>query len=246
MRNISFHLTSRQVERQEKDISRRMGWVHLQPGTMLQPVVKGQGLKKGEKVEKIGGPIRVVSVRRERLDRLLTEPEYGQAEMLREGFPRMTPAEFVTMFKQANPTCLDNTIITRIEFAYGNAIGVIGPPESTTPAASEELARQRASVVSFVPKLAGARSAPPARTADEERYGTPEEVASVKVMVDQMRPIFKDQPFSLIMAALQEMTGRVVSACVDDPAVLEQALDIHNRNVRGWWCADRGGPFLES
>jgi hypothetical protein len=72
MRHISFFLTQRQVREQTKTVTRRLGWHWLSAGTLLQPVVKGQGIPRGGKVEKIGGPIRVVSVERERLNALLS------------------------------------------------------------------------------------------------------------------------------------------------------------------------------
>lgn len=96
MRNMSFALTTEQVRLRTKTVTRRTGWATLTPGTLIQPVVKGMGLKPGEKVEKIGGPIRVVSVRRERLDAI--ESEYGQDECRAEGFPNLSPVEFVAMF----------------------------------------------------------------------------------------------------------------------------------------------------
>ena len=59
------------------------GWANLQPGT-LQAVEKSQG-SKGGKVRKLG-MIRVVSVRREQLSRLVGTV-YGREEAAREGFP---------------------------------------------------------------------------------------------------------------------------------------------------------------
>jgi hypothetical protein len=57
VRNISFALTTAQVRARTKTVTRRVGWTFLKPGDLLQPVVKCRGLKKGERVEKIGGPI---------------------------------------------------------------------------------------------------------------------------------------------------------------------------------------------
>lgn len=68
MRNMSFALTTDQVRQQTKTVTRRLGWKTLKPDTLIQPVVKGMGLKKGETVERIGGPIRVLNVRREPLN----------------------------------------------------------------------------------------------------------------------------------------------------------------------------------
>ena len=44
------------------------------------------GLRKGEHVERLGGPIRVESVTLERLDTIT------EADVVAEGFPDMTPA----------------------------------------------------------------------------------------------------------------------------------------------------------
>jgi hypothetical protein len=117
MRNISFALTTEQVHNQSKTVTRRLRWADLKVGTLLQPIEKGQGLKKGETVRKIGGPIRVVAVHRECLERLEAESIYGQAECVREGFPGLSPMEFVTMF-MAHNGCKPNAIVTRIEFEY--------------------------------------------------------------------------------------------------------------------------------
>lgn len=122
MRNMSFALTTEQVRQQTKTVTRRLGWKDLQPGDLIQPVVKCQGLKKGERVEKIGGPIRVVTVWREPLH-ALTVQSLGYAltnETAREGFPQMTTAEFVAMFCQANK-CRPNDMVTRIQFEYAEA-----------------------------------------------------------------------------------------------------------------------------
>lgn len=113
MRNMSFALTTAQVRAQSKTVTRRLGWKNLKPGTLIQPVVKGMGLKKGETVERIGGPIRVVSVRREPLKKI------SFADCLREGFPSMARYEFVEMFMDHNK-CDTATIVTRIAFEYVN------------------------------------------------------------------------------------------------------------------------------
>lgn len=111
MRHMSFFLTTEQVRARAKTVTRRLGWTTLQPGTLLQPVVKGQGLKKGERVEKIGGPIRI-----ERVDRVVLGDITPQ-DVYREGFPQMTQREFVAMFKQHNGGLKDQ-VVTRIEFSY--------------------------------------------------------------------------------------------------------------------------------
>ncbi len=60
----------------------------------------------------------VVSVRREPLTAMLLDPEYGQRECEREGFPEMEPAAFVDFFCQSHHKCTPETIVTRVEFGY--------------------------------------------------------------------------------------------------------------------------------
>lgn len=112
MRNMSFMLTTDQVRAKTKTVTRRMGWKNLKPGTLLQPVVKGQGLKKGEQVETIGGPIRVVRVDRVILNQITPQDVY------REGFPQMTREQFIKMFKQSHRGCRSGSVVSRIQFEY--------------------------------------------------------------------------------------------------------------------------------
>ena len=123
MRNISFALTTEQIKNQTKTVTRRLGWKSLQPGTLLQPVVKAQGLKKGEKVEKIGDPIRIVSVRRERLSKLVSsDVRWARREVIAEGFPHMTHFEFFGFFSKSHGAKSEEQalkmVVTRIEFEY--------------------------------------------------------------------------------------------------------------------------------
>ncbi|MDF3822657.1 hypothetical protein P3G55_22340 [Leptospira sp. 96542] len=127
MRNISFALTTTQILDQSKDVTRRLGWQFLQAGDLLQPVKKCMGLRPGETVQRLGHPIRVVSLRRERLDRMVTDPAYGREEVRREGFahhPEFSePAAWVAMFCATHKGCSLATDITRIEFAYTTSLG---------------------------------------------------------------------------------------------------------------------------
>src|SRR4051812_32985645 len=93
VRNISFALTTEQVRNRTKTVTRRIGWAFLQPGDLLQPIEKGQGIQKGGKVVRIGGPIRVVSVSGEWMSDFRHRAD-AQEECRREGFPTMTPNEF--------------------------------------------------------------------------------------------------------------------------------------------------------
>lgn len=120
MRNISFALTTEQVRSRQKTVTRRMGWAALKQGELLSAVVKSQGLKKGEKVERIT-TIRVRDVRREFLDRLAADLDYGFAETTREGFPEghpwHWPSEFIAFFCRSHK-CQPTDLVTRIEYEY--------------------------------------------------------------------------------------------------------------------------------
>lgn len=118
MRNMSFALTTGAILDRSKTVTRRLGWKFLKPGDLVQPVKKCQGLKPGESLERIGGPIRIESVRREPLAAILGQGQQGYIETLREGFPQMPPDEFVEMFCDHMRPCQANWEVTRIEFSY--------------------------------------------------------------------------------------------------------------------------------
>lgn len=115
-RNISFALTTQQFRDRTKFVTRRLRWLNLKAGDQLMGCVKCMGLKLGEKPERLG-LILVTNVRRERLDRMATEPRYGKKEAAAEGFPELTGFEFVKMFCD-NMGCVPATEITRIAFEY--------------------------------------------------------------------------------------------------------------------------------
>ena len=121
MKNISFMLTTNQIKNKIKTVTRRVGWLKVQPGDLLQGVVKCMGLKPGEKVEKLA-VIRVVSVRREKLSALLDDAVYGSREVANEGFgddPCLCwPASFIKFFCESHDHCTPETEVTRIEFEY--------------------------------------------------------------------------------------------------------------------------------
>lgn len=116
MRNISFFLTTEQFRGRSKDVTRRLGWSNLKPGTRLMGCVKCQGLKPGEPMERLG-VVEVTSVCREQLSLMVDYPDYGKSEALREGFPEMSGPEFVEMFCEHMKVKPDHRV-TRIEFRY--------------------------------------------------------------------------------------------------------------------------------
>lgn len=120
MRHISFALTTAQIRDQSKTVTRRMGWMRLKPGELLQPVRKAQGLKKGERVQTIGAPIRVISVTPERLDAMRYQPLAVQREELaREGCAHTCDdwQDFMSRYFYPQGVKVDQ-VLTRIEFEY--------------------------------------------------------------------------------------------------------------------------------
>lgn len=114
MRNMSFALTTGQILKRTKTVTRRLGWTFLRPGDLICAVEKSQGLKKGEKVKRLV-TLLVTGVHREPLNDLLAPN--GWDEVAREGFPGMSPDDFVDFFC-ASHNCKPNAIVTRIAFSY--------------------------------------------------------------------------------------------------------------------------------
>lgn len=103
--------TSPLLERR-KTVTRRFGWWHLKPGDIVQPVRKAMGLRKGETVQKLGYPIRIVSVRKEPLNAITQE------DVIKEGFhPSVTPEMFVEVLC-THYKCKPDALVNRIEFEY--------------------------------------------------------------------------------------------------------------------------------
>lgn len=111
---MSFTLTERQLMDGTKTVTRRTGWVSITVGTRLLAVRKAMGLKAGEKVQALC-EIEVVSVKRQALCCIDAE------DCAREGFPHLTPAEFIAFFTAQVKTPgmgrrIDEITVTRIEF----------------------------------------------------------------------------------------------------------------------------------
>jgi hypothetical protein len=107
---MSFQLTTGQYRAQTKTVTRRLGWNNLKIGEVLNGVEKCQGLKKGERMVKLGQH-RVIAISKELLNSITKE------ECVKEGFPELEPDEFVAMFVHHNACAPDETI-NRIEFEY--------------------------------------------------------------------------------------------------------------------------------
>ena len=114
-RNMSFMATVEQFKDRTKTVTRRQGWKWLKAGDLLMGVEKGMGLKKGETMKRLG-LIRVVSVERESIGAI------SPGDVIREGFPGMTPLGFVKLYCEINK-CRAQEQCTRIEFEYVDGEG---------------------------------------------------------------------------------------------------------------------------
>lgn len=110
VRNISFMLTVNSFKDGSKDVTRRNGWLFLESGDRLMAVEKGQGLRKGEKIKRLG-EIEVLSVTREPLYAIFNYPN----DCAREGFPHLLPQEFIEFYCKHNGGTPDQ-MVTRIAF----------------------------------------------------------------------------------------------------------------------------------
>jgi hypothetical protein len=109
---MSFAITKRQFLDGTKTQTRRLGWASLRVGELFMGVEKAMGLKSGERQVEYGVR-RVVRKWSERLDAIT------QADVVAEGFPDMTPAQFVELFCKVNK-CESSTVVTCIEFTPNN------------------------------------------------------------------------------------------------------------------------------
>lgn len=116
MKNMSFALTIEPFRTRTKFVTRRIGWWRAKPGQRVMGIEKGQGLRRGEKVQRLGA-IKIETVRQEELVELLRRPEYGRVEVNREGFPDLTVEQFVDNFCRTHH-CEEVAIVNRIEFSY--------------------------------------------------------------------------------------------------------------------------------
>ena len=109
-RNMSFMLTTEQIKNRTKTVTRRLGWWFIKPGDILNACEKCQGLKKGEKIKKLC-QIRIIDTWGEALNLI------SQDDCTKEGFPQLSPSEFVSMFTREMDCCAWEDV-NRIEFEY--------------------------------------------------------------------------------------------------------------------------------
>jgi len=103
--------TERPVVDRVTTVTRRRGWTFLKPGDRLTLCRTVRGRRPGEPLVRIA-EVQVVSVRRERLGDITAD------EVAREGFPGMTPEEFVDRFFVTAQRIRPDDLVTRIEWVY--------------------------------------------------------------------------------------------------------------------------------
>jgi hypothetical protein len=108
---MSVAFTEDAVRNRTKTVTRRKGWKFLTPGSRLTLCRKVMGRKPGEPLVRIVD-VDIVDVRRERLDQIAT------ADVAREGFPGMSPDEFIQRFFVDAQGIQPGDEVTRIEWAY--------------------------------------------------------------------------------------------------------------------------------
>lgn len=108
--NMSFSMTIEQFRSRTKDVTRRLGWWSLQPGDIVCGVEKRMGLKRGEKIKRLG-LIEIVSTHIEPLNAITV------GDVAREGFPDWTTEQFVQMLVDHYRIAADASC-NRIEFKY--------------------------------------------------------------------------------------------------------------------------------
>lgn len=125
---MSVAYTEDAVVARSKTVTRRKGWwldkngKHLlHAGDRLTLCRKVMGRKKGEPLVRLA-EVEVVDVRREHLDALIWDhgTGYGDAEMVREGFPNLAPGEFVRRYFMDAQGISPFAEVTRIEWRYLN------------------------------------------------------------------------------------------------------------------------------
>ncbi|WP_242528643.1 hypothetical protein [Mycobacteroides abscessus] len=107
---MSVALTTQAVRDRAKTQTRRDGWEWLLEGDQLALCPKYRGVRREDR--ELITIVDVLSVRREPL-RAITA-----TDVLAEGFPDLSPAEFVAFFCRTHRGVRPDSVITRIEWAY--------------------------------------------------------------------------------------------------------------------------------
>lgn len=167
-RLMSVALTTAAVRSRTKSVTRRAGWLMLQPGDQLTLCPKVRGRRAGEALERIV-IVDVTSVRREQLNTITAD------DVVAEGFPNMTPAEFVEFFCNSHRGVTPHTQVTRIEWAYPRICRCCGCTDysacdtRTGPCSWLHTYDDNTGICSACPSVGNTVGAPPTRAANALR-----------------------------------------------------------------------------
>jgi hypothetical protein len=121
---MSVAYTADAVIERRKTVTRRIGWTFLKPGDTLTLCRKVQGRRRRdgtvEPLERLA-EVEVLSVTREPLEWLYRDDEpgsYARDEVDAEGFPDLSPREFVRRFFLDAQKLDLSTEVTRVEWRY--------------------------------------------------------------------------------------------------------------------------------
>lgn len=114
VRLMSFALTVPQMKAKLKTVTRRHSARNIEVGDLFLAVEKARGVRREDR--KSIAVIRAVSVRRETLG------DVTEKECALEGFPELSPAQFIEMYLKGNSISrrlpLEQIECTRIEFKF--------------------------------------------------------------------------------------------------------------------------------
>ncbi|MFE2961987.1 ASCH domain-containing protein [Nocardia tengchongensis] len=114
-RLMAVSLTETQVQARTKTVTRRMGWRNLRAGDRLTLCRKVMGRRRADgHVEPLVRivDVEVLAVSQERLGAINAD------EVVAEGFPAMSPPEFVEFFCNSHRGCTPDSTVTRIQWRY--------------------------------------------------------------------------------------------------------------------------------
>lgn len=236
MRLIAFSLTTPQVRAQTKTVTRRLHWEFAKVGDRLRAVVKAMGRKPGEPLVDLG-TIEIVDVRREQLDTITRE------DCAREGFPEMTPAQFVRFFQRNHDKGLGidaYAVVTRIEFRY---ISPAAPAASTTTAPMKKTAMKKPKILKVVRTDAFVKVRyETERKSEQTTANDPEKPGQSKTKTvtsfEEMELTAHEQPLEAFDTALQDLAA-VAAKVLDAPpewkngiSVVSVAISYTESNIR--------------
>lgn len=119
---ISFQWTAPQFRQGVKTVTRRF-WPTTYAKRFLTAMEKRELVGACDRALFRGGEpigaVRIVSMQLEAVDRIVIEPEYGRAEVAKEGFLDMAPEEFIRRFLSRAKARGDG-MLWRVEFEKVN------------------------------------------------------------------------------------------------------------------------------